>query len=269
MSFILDALRRADAERQRERGPDLQQVADGTALRAAAPAPDPRRHRLLVGVGSALGLAALALGGWMLGRAPGAGRPLATAASAPSITAPATPAPTAVDTPAPPTPGAAGTAGAAGLSAPPAAPAPQPLTPAAAGATGAAGPAPATVAPVAAGNTAAAASTPSPAGTLATGVAPPPPAASSAVMTNAAAASAPAPVVLQGTAALPEPWRSRVAALRFSGGVHSADRSQSFVLLGAALVHEGDAVAPEVVVDRIGPRSLRLRAGPHLVELPL
>ena len=41
------------------------------------------------------------------------------------------------------------------------------------------------------------------------------------------------------------------------------------VLLGAALVHEGDTVAPEVVVERIGPRSLRLRAGPHLVELPL
>lgn len=263
MSFILDALRRADAERQRERGPDLQQVADGTTLRAPPSAPAQRRQRLLVGGGSALVLAVLALAGWMLGRAPGASRPLASAPTAqaspaaPSVpSAPpapsgspiatmATPARATADMPAPPAPGAAGTVGAAGLSAPPAAPPPQPLTPAAAGA---------------------ALATPTP---EVTGSATPPAAASSAVMTNALAASAPAPVLLQGTAALPEPWRSRVVALRFSGGVHSADRSQSFVLLGAALVHEGDAVASEVVVDRIGPRSLRLRAGPHLVELPL
>ena len=69
--------------------------------------------------------------------------------------------------------------------------------------------------------------------------------------------------------ALPEPQRSTVARLAFGGAVHSADRSQSFVLMGSQLVREGETLAPGIVLDRIAPRSLLLRVGEQLVELPL
>lgn len=260
MSFILDALRRADAERQRDRGPDLHQVADGTGHRLPGPLPGQRQRHALAWGGGALGLVAVAALAWWLVRSPMPAAP--TAPSVPSVAAApppqwatSLPPPTAVDPPPPPAPAPGVTQV-------------QPVTsPAIAAPATTAGPASASspMAPTGPGGAAAPAPGPAATGT-----------ASSVVTTNAASpaptappASAPPPTVLQGAGALPEPWRSRVAALHFSGGVHSAERSQSFVLLGAALVHEGDTVAPEIAVDRIGPRWLRLRAGPHLVDLPL
>jgi hypothetical protein len=43
--------------------------------------------------------------------------------------------------------------------------------------------------------------------------------------------------------------------------------AQSFMMIGGQLVHEGDSVAAEVTVERIGPRAAVLRAGPHRVEV--
>ena len=69
--------------------------------------------------------------------------------------------------------------------------------------------------------------------------------------------------------ALPEPRRSAVTGLAFGGAVQSQDRSQSFVLLAGQIVREGDPLAPGIVLDRIGARTLLLRVDGQLVELPL
>ena len=97
--------------------------------------------------------------------------------------------------------------------------------------------------------------------------APNPSAAPSPPRAVASAPAAPARPLSPG--ALPEPQRSAVARLAFGGAVHSADRSQSFVLLGGQIVREGETLAPGIVLDRIAPRSLLLRVGELLVELPL
>ena len=81
-----------------------------------------------------------------------------------------------------------------------------------------------------------------------------------------ASASAPA-ALLRSATELPEPWRSRVTQLSFGGAVHSANAAQSFVMVGGMLVREGDSVAPDITVERIGPRAAVLRAGPHRVEV--
>ena len=91
-------------------------------------------------------------------------------------------------------------------------------------------------------------------------------------MDRPAAASAAAPAAsaappLLAASDLPEPWRSTVARLNVSGAVHSSDPAQSFVMVGGQLAHEGDRVAPEVSIERIGARATVLRAGPHRVEI--
>lgn len=83
-----------------------------------------------------------------------------------------------------------------------------------------------------------------------------------------ATASPPAPARPLPASALPEPQRSAVAGLPIGGAVHSAERSQSFVLLAGQIVREGETLAPGIVLERIAPRSLLLRVGEQLVELP-
>jgi general secretion pathway protein B len=70
-------------------------------------------------------------------------------------------------------------------------------------------------------------------------------------------------------AVLPEPLRSRVAALVFGGAVQSQERRQSFVLMAGRIVREGEALAPGIVLERIGARSLLLRVDGQAVDLPL
>lgn len=251
MSYILDALRRADAERRQGQAPDLQQV---TALPADATvgASTGGRHGsrwlalglvLLVGVG---------LAGWWFGR--GSAPTLAGVPSPPTAVVPSPPPAAAPLAPAmAPAPTPAPTIAAARIAPPPASrpvpaavPAPSPVPPAEPPPARAAAPVPAAVPP--------AGPSPRPADP-----APRPP----------APVAAPAPARPIPASALPEPQRSAVAALSIGGAVHSQDRSQSFVLVGGQLVHEGAALAPGIVLERIQPGALWLRVDGQLVELPL
>lgn len=247
MSYILDALRRADAQRRQGQAPALQQIAAG-------PAPSPGRGTAarLRGATRALAAAALLAGaglalGWWWGRrtgeAPAPPIPPSSPISSPiaSVASVASIAPT------------ASTASPA-ASAPAVQPQVHADTPGRA-ATKARAPASRRARHEGkAASSAAAAST-----TAATAV--------------AQAASAPGSAVSEdrplAAAALPEPLRSRVARLGFGGAVQSQDRSQSFVLMDGQLVREGQTLAPGIVLERIDARSLRLRVDGRAVELAL
>lgn len=223
MSYILDALRRADAERQRGQAPGLQQVTH------EAPRPAPAAGTGWMGWAVALlaFLALLAAGGaavwWWLQPGPTAppppGMPIAAAPAPASSVIPVTPV-----TPVMPT-------------VPPAASSPPSRPPRVA------------VPPP-----------PPPAPKVTVKAPPPKPSA------PASAAPAPRPVL---ASALPEPLRGAVQRLQVGGVVHSQERSQSFVMVGGQIAHEGDTLAPGIVLERIGPRSLLLRVADQAVELPL
>jgi general secretion pathway protein B len=215
MSYILDALRRADAERRRGQAPALQQVA---APPAAAPGPDGRPAARAWLALAALALLALAAAGWWFGRS----QPMPTPSLASAPPSPAAAPPSKPVVVAPPTPSASMPV--APMQALPAAAVRAPKVPAEAR------------------------------------NAKPPPAA--------AAASSPAPRPIAASE-LPEPQRSAVAQLAFGGAVQSQDRSQSFVLLAGQIVREGDTLAPGIVLERIGARTLLLRVDSQLVERPL
>ncbi len=229
MSFILDALRRAEAQRERGQVPGLHSQPGATAI-PDGPAPRSRASVVgLLGVLCAALTVALVTLWWWRGPAP--------------LPAPVAPVTTASAPPLADTPSVAPAASAAGAIAsqpasatPPPAPKPAPVaridrTPAA--------PPVATKAPRAARPEAA----------------------------SAASTPASAPMPLLATSELPEPWRSTVTRLGVSGAVHSSDPTQSFVMVGGLLAREGDRVAPDVTIERIGPRATVLRAGPHRVEI--
>ncbi len=219
MSYILDALRRADAERQRGLAPVLQQVT-GAAAWLPAPAQRPTLRRLLPWLALALvvllALLTLAslLGWWFAAPEPVPAR--AARATAQPVAAPRLPTAASAARAAPARPAVSAAA-------------PQRTRPAlpARGATSA---------------------------------------ASAALVSVTASAVGPRPIAVS---ALPEPLRSAVARLAIGGAVHSQDRNQSFVLVGGQLVREGETLAPGITLERIAARSLSLRVGEWLVELPL
>ncbi len=228
MSYILDALRRADAERERERGqvPGLhsQAMAGADAAPAAAPS------SIAPWVAAAV-LAGLAISGawwWFSLRAPSA---VASAPAAPVVAVPAPPsepAPAPSPTPAPP-PAAATTP--APVFVPPPVPAP------------AAPPRTAAVAPA----EPPAAATPAPAGT-------PSPRARERAASEAAP---PAPVIAFDQ--LPEDVRRQLPAVAIGGAIYSDAPSARMLIVAGQLLREGDAVAPGVTLETIKPRSAVLR----------
>lgn len=216
MSYILDALRRAEAERERERG-----AVPGVHAQPAVVPDTPDRSRLRlpawwgVAAGGLLGGAVVAAL-WFGGRASVAPPPVAT----PTPVA-VTPAPAAPATPAAPVP-----------------PSPPPLA--------------VVSAPVV---------LPSPAPVPA---APP--------------ATPPAVPALQVAAPLeskPQPWgelsaeqRREWPALSIGGSIYSDNASSRFVMINGQVVREGEAAAPGVTLERIGPKSAVLRWKDRRVELP-
>ena len=58
---------------------------------------------------------------------------------------------------------------------------------------------------------------------------------------------------------LPPEIKSVLPALAFSGAIHSAQASARMLIVNGQLLHEGDAVAPGLVLLSIGPRSALLR----------
>lgn len=221
MSYILDALRRAEADRERERGhvPGLHAQPSAGAAAAAGAAVSPRRWWPWAGGGVLLVLAGVGAGSWW--------------ASSP-VEPPLMPPLRQVESAAP-----QGRAEAI--------PRPLPQVPpqaaiSAAPAALASSPAPAAVSTVPL-------------------IAPPPivpakpPAAAAAPAGTAAVEAAPIPRLAE----LPESIRRELPKLAISGSVYSEDPASRFVIANGEVLREGAKLGPDHVLEHIHPRELVLR----------
>lgn len=243
MSYILDALRRADAERQRGAVPGLHaQAPIGMQSGAtAAPAGPARRLGLAASVLLLLGLAVAA--GWLLrpGAAPalaaagqpGTGLAVGPAAAIPAALAPpvlAVPAPAARLLPAPP----------AGMPMPMPMPIPvlsQPAAPTRRPALVASAPA----APVA---------------------------ETSAAPAPARPASVAAPARLPSLAELPLAQQRELGPLLVGGAMHAEQAALRIVILNGQVFHEGDLLSAELQVQQIRLKSVVMSHRGQRFELP-
>ena len=284
MSYILEALRRAESERERKRGgvPGLH------AKPVPMPSPDDlgeqrRKPWQWVAGGLAVGVLLMIAWRWWsleplvdeaaLARAPVGGNVSQGSAD------PATAAPPPAPSPAPTTAPAAAPAPALAPAEPTARAASAPAATPKAAASGAAPdrpprstkPAtpPRSTATTAARDTAAA-----PGPGAAPAQAPAPAAQSTAANTAAprtgagAAAPAPPPERLRTLTELPDDLRRSVPQLAFGGSVYSDTPSQRMVILNGQVMREGDAVTEELQIEQIRPRSAVLRVRGQRFEMP-
>jgi general secretion pathway protein B len=223
MSFILDALQRAEAERARGGVPTLQtRPLSGTAETPALATP----QRLgWAAAGLAVILVAAALGWWIWGSTPPS--PPSAVVSVPANVPPATPAPAATAAPVAIAPAVLAT--------------PALVTP--------------TVAPVQPPTVAPA----TPASAPVQSVAPPPQPATAA---SVAASSAPKPQVPAAPSslppllsALPEEIRRQIPPLSISGLVYSADPALRLLLVNGQVLKEGSQVAQDLTLVEIRATS--------------
>ncbi|MDN4036737.1 general secretion pathway protein GspB [Massilia sp. YIM B02443] len=236
MSYILEALKKAQAERQLGSAPTIHAPAQSYA--AAAPAQGAGRRYAAVGAGTGV-LVALAVVWWT--------RQGGEQAPAPAVVAQA-PAP--ITTPAP-------------AAAPPApAPAPAP-TPAPAAAPAAAAPAPASApspvvkeaAPTRPAVVAEPAPEPAPpvkareAAPARVADAPPAPVAAPA------AVQAPAEDTVRTLQQLPEAIQREIPKVAFGGYIYSPDPAERLLLVDKMLRREGEEVAPGLVLERLLPKA--------------
>jgi general secretion pathway protein B len=263
MSYILDALRRADAERDRERNavPDLH-----TPTRRLDPTDDDAPRRGLppwawLGFGAVL--TAVGIGVWTL-RGNDAPPPVAAVAPQPVTRAPEpqqappvavapspSPAPARPATPSPkvnPVPGP----GAARPSSPP----PKPVPPANAAPT----PVPAMP------------RTPAPAPTVAQAPAPRPPAPApenkpTATPSAGAPDKAPELPILK-MAELPESMRRELPPMTVSGSMHSPDPAGRMLILNGQVLREGNTVSAGLVLEQIRPKSAIFSIKGQRFEVP-
>lgn len=243
MSYILQALQRAEAERNRGATPGLH-----TPTLPAATAAEPRRGRALPwGLGAAALAVAGALAWWLW---PASSAPVPEAATQPPPTTAAAPAPAVPATP----PVAQAVPPAAVITAPPEAmPAPAPR------AEPAPRRAPVDVPPprTPSGNAMPpAAMTPPPAGP-ATAVRPatqPAPTAP-ASPANTAPAQAPLPTLAE----LPPALRQSLPTLNLGGGIYSAEPANRLLIVNGQVLREKAQLAPELVLESIGPRAAVFR----------
>lgn len=220
MSYILDALRRADSERERGRVPGLHaQPATGTA--DDDDLPDGRGGMRWGFVASLLGLALIVVFAWM---AFGRDKPIEVIVSAPP---------------------------------PLVQPAPQAVAPAP---VASAVPSPAPVpAPVQEPVAAAAPTTPAPERVAAAVDKPqrkPAPARREPVRTTAPPPDEPKAVPISE---LPDDVRRQLPTLAISGATYSASRANRMLIVNGQLYHEGDIVAPNLHLEQIQLKSAVLR----------
>ncbi len=243
MSYILEALRRAETERQRGAVPDLHAQPAGPAGLPAAGADDGRdlgRRAGLLALLVVVLLLAL-VSAWWLGR--GSQTEAVPASPLPPIAA---------AVPAPPLPAVTETAAPIN-SAPPAWPTselPATLVPA---------PAVGTVQTTPTARPASEAA-PMPAGASATAG----PAATAAALP---AASAPEPLLRWS--ALPEATRASLPRLAWSGVVYAELPAQRLLVVNGQVAREGDEIAPGLTLEQIRPRSAVLRWRGQRFEMPL
>jgi general secretion pathway protein B len=251
MSYILDALRRADAERERGAVPNIHaQAYAAPSNEADTPRTTPPWLWIVLVL---LAVAVLALG-WKLfaGEPPREQVQVAAAPTpAPSPAPAAMPSvmPSAVPNVVPPAPAAS--------TLPPPPPVPLqsvqalPITPPAAASRAAA------VASKAASRPAAR-TEPSPSAT---------PAASPAVL--AAPASTPASAVerIYAVAELPEDIRRSLPALPIGGAMYSKNAADRMLIVGGQILHEGDTIAPDLKLEQIRLKSAVFRFKAYRYEV--
>jgi general secretion pathway protein B len=234
MSYILDALRRSQAERDRGQVPGLHAQPELGGLRTGALAAPARGTSWLV----LLGVAGLVLGGvlaWLLWRT---SAPLAVAPTATPVVPAAPAVATAPAQLAVPTPTTAAPAAAT--------PAPAPL-PTVVSAPKTVKPAPSPAMNAAATPSAALPSKPSPA------------------PATPAAPAAPAAAIPVLTADMQRTWPPLV----LGGSVWSDNASARFVIFGGQVVREGETTTNGVVVEQISPKAVVLRWRDQRASLPL
>ncbi len=228
MSYILDALRRAQAERERGQVPGLE-----ARTLVMTPTPPPQRRAAAWWLGGALAVGLLGVAAVL------ALRGGAAPATAPAVAQAPTPTPALAPTPTP-TP-----------TAPVALPAP---------------PAPMVVVSAPAASPPGATPMQAPAPPLA--VAPPTP-------ISTAAAPTPVPVPVTSAvrpvqlAQLSPDLRRELPTLVLGGAIWSDNAASRFVIVNGQVLREGDAAAPGVMLERIGPKAVFLRWRDWRVEVPI
>ena len=237
MSYILEALKKAQAERQLGNAPTIHapQPAQATQTGAAA-----SRKPLLVGLGA--GALVVVLGGlfvWQRTPAPATAPALAAQPAAPTASAVPVQAPAQMPAPVPAT--APSVAAAASntleVSAPPAPPAPPPR-PAHVAEAPVRSAAPALAAARAGESTA--------------------PARAPAAAPALAPVPAPAPSPedsLPYLAQLPDAMQREVPRVAFGGYMYSANPADRLLLVDKTLRHEGEEVAPGLVLEKLLPKA--------------
>jgi general secretion pathway protein B len=261
MSYILDALRKADAERERDpaRGIHAQ----------PAPLPAQASSRLPSWIaGTAAGVAVLAAGGaWLMRSTPvGPAVAVAPASNAAPAAAPATLQPSAGFRQVPaPAPAVLPVAVAVTPPAPPPLPAPERAPAKAVVATVVKAPAPAratsaAAAPAAAAAGPALAAAPGSAPvTVATTPARAAPVARSPVAAAAPVATAPVADRVLTAAELPADVQQALPKLQISGGVYSDNAAQRMLIVGGQVMNEGAELAPGAVLEQIKPHAAILK----------
>jgi general secretion pathway protein B len=242
MSYILDALRRAEAERERGAVPSLQSQQH-TVIEEDDAAP---RSRRLVWAVVGLGGALIALLAWTLfgGNATPPRPPIDGSVPQATVTPPKVALPVTNDaaTPAPAPAPAPTPAPMPALIAPPS-PAVAAAPPAATRVVPAATAAPAATAPLAAAPTAEARPAARRAG-----------AASSPPLAAAPAAST-APTRIYAQSELPEDVRRELPRIAVNGSSYSSDPASRMVMINGQIFHEGDSLGGGLALDRINRRS--------------
>jgi general secretion pathway protein B len=244
MSYILDALRKADAERERGAVPDLhaQLLPPGRSEFDA----EPVRSSLLLWLGAGL---LLAIGAGVVWWAMGGSD---SAAPVPMVATPALPAPATVAVPAASMPVATANIGA---EAPQAAPQPAPSSESAV-------PQPT---PKAAARPKALASAPA-ATTAQPRIRP----AASAKAASAPANQSPAAPARPPTLAdLPADLRQQVPPLAIGGSVYSPQASVRMVIVNGQVFQEGNSLAPELKLEQIRPKTAVFSIRGQRFEVPL
>jgi general secretion pathway protein B len=233
MSYILDALQRAEAERERGHVPGLKSQLVPPAGRDRAGTAALRPWHVLVGLAAVL-IALVALAAWWwtdAGEAP----PLASAplTSQPDAVVAAAPAPPLAAKPAvAPEPIASTPEPVQPILAPPR---PAPAAPAV----------PATAAPASA----------APAAAAAKGATPPAPAPTPAPAATATAPATPASAAVPSFGELTADARAQLPAVNVSGSTYSQNPSLRMLIANGKVVQEGQDIAPGLRLETIGPRN--------------
>jgi len=237
MSYILDALKRAEAERERGAVPGLH------ARQTITPSPQTAgraQRRVWLTAGATLALAGMAAAGWWVWRTPDAAVRLAAVepvVARPPVTVPlAQPAPAPTLRPAPtPAPPA--------VTASPSAPQPVPAAPRAAVSSPLPAVAPAAIRPA-----------PRPAPAERAMAVPPPPRPKPDPVAKPAASPAAAPAV-QLFGNLSEDLRRQIPPLVITGSVYSANPDKRLLLVNNQVLAQGGLAAPEVTLVEIQAKS--------------